>query len=831
MNKLREPRAAYYALMLAGVLAPASVAQAQAPQQVAPPAASDEVVVTAQRRAQSILDVPVAVSAYDGEQLQQAQVQNLQDLQQIAPSLTVNFSNGSSTSSFILRGIGTSGTDVGLEQSVGVFIDGVYRGRPGAALVDLTEIERVEVLRGPQGALFGRNTSAGVISIITREPDFDFTSNVELTGGSDGIFIARARVSGPLIEDTLAVSLSGGFNRRDGFTRDIISGEDFDNVSRWNLRGQALWDITPNASLRVIADYTEENGECCTAPAVFRGPSGPAVGAVGGVLFPGVPGVAPSIPGPIEFAGTALDPFTRTVAINVAPDNSFKDYGVSAELNWDFGGTTLTLTGAWREFFNEQIFDADFTSAELFTNGVGRDITEWSGEVRLASNGDKRIDWIVGASLFDQEIDAEILSTLGADTFNYFNLLSQGGLAAARPALSLLNPAITPATLFAPTTFQLGSFDQEGSSWSVFGHADFELTDRLSIGGDIRYLQDDKSADFSHQTNDPFSQTVLRPPLPAPVIGALRGFQTFETFQPYSTSISDDAILGSASVVYQVREALNLYWRFARGYKAGGINLNFDAGGQIPGFPGLDNALGQGVNPEQALFDPETITAYELGLKGSFFKGRLRTSLALFLQNLQNYQVNTFDGEIGQFTLRNAAEVRSRGVELEYTYRPTERFTLSGALIFLDAEYLSFPDGPQVAVPSGLPPGTASPVQNLTGQPPIFSPDWTASGSATYALPLAAKTQLLFNANYRYRSGYFTALDNDPISFQDSNVFVDANVTLEIDGGRYALQMWVKNIGDVGVTNIVFDTPFQNGSYNAFLEPPRTFGGTLRWRY
>lgn len=837
MNKLRDG-VAYWALVLTSVFAPGGIAAAQsttppAPNTaaVAPPEPSDMVVVTAQKRAQSIVDVPVAVSVFDGEELQTAQVQNLQDLQQIAPSLTVNFSNGTSTSSFILRGIGTSGTDVGLEQSVGVFIDGVYRGRPGAALVDLTEIERIEVLRGPQGALFGRNTTGGVISVITREPDFTFNANAEVTGGNYDALIARARVSGPIIQDKLAASISGGFNRRNGFEQDPITGERYNSVSRWNLRGQLLWDITPKASLRFIADYTEENGACCTAPGVFRGPTGPAIAAVGGLLLPGSPGVAPSIPGPVQFTGSFLQPYDRQIAVNVSPDNFFQDYGVSAELNWDLGPATLTGLGSWRQFFNRQIFDADYTSAELFTNGVNRNINEVSGEIRLASNGDKRVDWLVGASIFTQGIDSRILSTLGVDAFPYFNLLTQGALQAAIPGLRVLNPAITPANLFAAGTFQRGLFDQSGSSWAVFGHIDVELTKRLNLGGDVRYLQDDKSADFRHVTNDNFSQTVLRAPLPAPVIGALRSLQTFETYNPYSTSRSDDSVLGSATLTYELANEFNVYWRYARGFKAGGINLNFDAGGQIPGFPGLDNAQRQGVDPNQALFDPETINSYELGLKGSFFKGVLRTNVALFLANLQNYQVNTFDGSIGQFTLRNAAALRSRGVELEYTYRPTPRFTLNGSVNFLDATYRSFPDGPQIAAPTGLAAGTVPLVQNLTGQPPIFSPAWTSSGTASYAIPLASKTALLISANYRYRSGYFTGLDNDPLTYQNSNLLLDASTTLNLAGGKYSLQMWVKNIGNVGVSNIVFDTPFQNGSYNAFLEPPRTFGGTLRWRY
>ena len=233
----------------------------------------EEITVYAQKRAQSILEVPVSVASYDGDLLDQAQVRDLSDLQQVAPSLVFNSSTGATQSIMTIRGIGTAGQNSGLEQSVGVFIDGVYRGRPGSALSDFVDIEAVEVLRGPQGTLFGRNTSAGVINVRSKKPSYEQGGHVSISAGDFDYQQIKASVTGPLIEDVLAYRLSATWQERDGYIEDDVTGDEYNNKDRSTVRGQLLWDISEETSLRIMADYTETDEVCCAPVPVFYGPA------------------------------------------------------------------------------------------------------------------------------------------------------------------------------------------------------------------------------------------------------------------------------------------------------------------------------------------------------------------------------------------------------------------------------------------------------------------------------------------------------------------------------------------------------------------------------
>jgi len=313
----------------------------------------EEIVVTAQKRTESLIEVPVAVSVFSGAVIEQAQIRDAIDLQQLVPSLVVNSSTGSTQSIFSIRGIGTAGNNTGLEQSVGVFIDGVYRGRVGAAMSDYVDIEQIEVLRGPQSTLFGKNTSAGIISITTRKPDQEFGGIIEAAAGDFGMTQLRGSVTGPM-SDSLSFRLSGAYFARDGVIKDVVDNRDYNNRERASVRLQLLWDLADTTTLRFIGDYADIKDECCAATPLFAGPTAAIAGALGG---------AGSLAGGLG----EVDPFARVAAHSPAApfDNAFEDGGVSVELNHEFAETELTIIAASRFFDTITGIDADFQRMDL----------------------------------------------------------------------------------------------------------------------------------------------------------------------------------------------------------------------------------------------------------------------------------------------------------------------------------------------------------------------------------------------------------------------------------------------------------------------------------
>ena len=779
----------------------------------------EEVVVVATKRPETIFEVPVAVTAYGEQQLQAAQIRSIQDLQVVAPTLSVNSSSGSTQTVFTVRGIGTAGQNTGLEQSVGVFIDGVYRGRPGSALGDYVDIEQIEVLRGPQGTLFGRNTSAGVVSVRTRAPSYEPSGVVEVSAGSLNFQQLRASITGPLIADTLAFRLSGSYQKRDGYVEDVNLNDAYNDRNRWSVRGQLLWDINPNASLRVIADFSESDEVCCVAVPVFYGPTGAAISALGGTRLPGVAGTY----GP--FSGTFTDPFRYQAALNPSTqqvDDGAKDQGLSAELNWDLGESTFTAIAARRKYETRPTVDADFTNLDLLTNVTGQDIDENSLELRLASNGDRTVDWLLGAYVFNQDIFADQDLYAGTQFRPYLEAITPrvpfpapGG--PLTPILRVLELATgRPIGTFGRAGLTVDdNYDYQADSWALFGQATWNVTDRFSLTGGLRYTTEEKSAAYDIRSFDALSQIPLVGPLAS--FSALRTLQANPAVNPFSASFDDENWSGAFSAAYEVSDSVNLYARLARGYKSGGLNLNRTAAQTVPGNPT--------PNIDKVKFESETVDAFELGGKFRLFERRVSVNANLFWQTLSNFQTNAFDGT--SFRIINAGEAENFGVEWDYAIRLTDWLSLDGGGTWQDMEYTDFTNGPPTAAQAAL----GATVQNMNGKTPNFVSDWTVSGGATVRLPLGEDFRFVGNLNYLYRSEYATAQDLDPLSIQDGYVTLNGTLSLVGPGNRWSIDVWGKNLTDEGVYNIVFDTTFQNGSQSAFVNEPKTYGVTLRARF
>src|SRR5688572_6177366 len=414
----------------------AAVAQTATPDA---PVDSGDIIVTATRRNEALSDVPLAVSAVTAETLQNSGASDIRQLTQVSPSLLVSSTSSEAGAGVArIRGIGTVGDNPGLESSVAVFIDGVYRSRTSVGLTELGAIDRIEVLRGPQGTLFGRNASAGLISIITAKPRFKTEVGGELTVGNYDLRRAEAYVTGGL-SDTIAARIDGIWMKRDGFLEDVISGRDVNDRDRWLVRGQLLFEPSSDLSIRIIGDYSKRNEECCAAPYL------PAFDFTAA-------GEQPSSIAAIQRALGAIindDPFERDVSItpgrNYASD--VKDYGLSGEIVYDLGGAELTSITAYRYNKYTRGQDADFNNLDiLYRDDDGNSFNRFktfTQELRLQGEAlGGNLDWLVGGYFANEKLRLDDNLALGNDADIYFRGLVRASSPALAtfPGYNLLNP-------------------------------------------------------------------------------------------------------------------------------------------------------------------------------------------------------------------------------------------------------------------------------------------------------------------------------------------------------------------------------------------------------
>ena len=473
----------------------------------------DEIVVTATKREQTLQEVPVAVSVVQEDTIENAQIIDVFDLQTVVPSLRVGQNQSSQNTTFSIRGFGNGGNNVGIEPSVAVFIDGVYRSRSAGAIADLAEIERVEVLRGPQSTLFGKNASAGVVSIVTQSPQFETGGKIEVTYGNFDQKIVRGYVTGPLSE-TLAYSLEGTFNERDGFVDNRSGGPDLNDRDRWSLRGQLLLEPTDNSSFRFIADYDELDEICCFAGNALAGPTLGVIQALGG-------------------NAEANDIFARNAFQDVAPTNRIINGGVSLQADVDFGRSTVTSITSYRERNVNENIDADFTSLPAIDeNSQIVDFESFTQEVRVSGETD-RLGWLIGGFYAHEDVRADTFISYGPAFRAYGTALALLGAgvdpSVAVPAAATDDPLIDPATGLpgnpivlletltgsAPGTFfnEDVAFDtlftQDNDSLTLFAQGDFDVTDRLTLTAGVAYNYDSKDVTLRSSNNDAFSSLDL----------------------------------------------------------------------------------------------------------------------------------------------------------------------------------------------------------------------------------------------------------------------------------------------------------------------------------
>ncbi|HMG47025.1 MAG TPA: TonB-dependent receptor [Allosphingosinicella sp.] len=668
-----------------------------------------DIVITAQGRRQILQDVPLAVTAVGGEQLQNSGANDIRQLNQLAPSLLVSSTGTEANGSARIRGIGTVGDNPGLESSVAVFIDGVYRSRSGIGLNELGEVERIEVLRGPQGTLFGRNASAGLIHIITRRPELDdFSGYAELTYGNYDQIRAAGALNVPL-GSTLAGRVDAVYARRDGFYR--VANPTGNTESRVNdrdrifVRGQLLFEPNDALSFRLIADYTNRDESCCGAVYLDRATT-PSIGnlnepanplLVGGVTNPdgnNIINVLRDLGQPL--AGFS-NPYSRT--IYVSPGRSYvghtEDMGISLEANWDLGGATLTSITAYRDYESGQPGDIDYSAVDILYRadpGVVRHFQTFSQELRLhGSTLGGHLDWLVGAYFADEDLTLTDNLRFGNQygRFATCRIVSGGGLAglysptspgclAARPAaFGAASPAIYAAFDRLDAINDRGStldtYSQNSRNYAFFTHNIFHITDQLDFTAGFRYTNERKrfAATFGNDNSAcPAQQAALIPFLGNPALAAVAGGLIGLSCQGNSTSElngvsindrrSEDEWTGTGVLSYRPNNDLLIYASYSRGYKAGGFNLDRSAL-KSPIFPFANTVGGAQALVGNLQFDSEINTAYEVGVKYS--RGPITLNVVGFRQDFENFQLNTFNGTVFLVQTINGCETSLGGAD------------------------------------------------------------------------------------------------------------------------------------------------------------------------
>jgi outer membrane receptor protein involved in Fe transport len=676
---------------------------------VQPAASEPDIVITAQGRRQILQDVPLAVTAVGGEQLQNSGANDIRQLNQLAPSLLVSSTGTEANGSARIRGIGTVGDNPGLESSVAVFIDGVYRSRSGIGLNELGEVERIEVLRGPQGTLFGRNASAGLIHIITRRPELDdFSGYAELTYGNYDQIRAAGAVNVPL-GSTLAGRVDAVYVQRDGFyhVANPTGGTEgrVNDRDRIFVRGQLLFEPNDALSFRLIGDYTNRDESCCgavyldraTTPSIgnLNNPANPLL--VGGVTNPdgnNIINVLRDLGQPL--AGFS-NPYSRTIYIS--PGRTFggntEDWGVSLEANWDLGGATLTSITAYRDYTSGQPGDIDYSAVDILYRaapGVVRQFQTFSQELRLhGTTLGGHLDWLVGAYFADEDLTLSDNLRFGNQygRFATCRIVSGGGLAglysptspgclAARPAaFGAASPAIYAGFDRLDAINDRGStldvYSQNSRNYAFFTHNIFHITDQLDFTAGFRYTNERKrfAATFGNDNSAcPAQQAALIPFLGNPALAAVAGGLIGLSCQGNSTSElngvsindrrSEDEWTGTGVLSYRPNNDLLLYASYSRGYKAGGFNLDRSAL-KSPIFPFANTVGGAQALVGNLQFDSEINTAYEVGVKYS--RGPITLNVVGFRQDFENFQLNTFNGTVFLVQTINGCETSLGGAD------------------------------------------------------------------------------------------------------------------------------------------------------------------------
>ena len=769
----------------------------------------EEFFVTATKRERIAQEVPIALTPYSETQLDYSGVNDIRDLTAVSPSLFLVTSQAESTGvSARIRGVGTTGDNPGFESAVGVFIDGVYRNRNNVALTELGEVERIEVLRGPQGTLFGRNTLMGLINVITKGPSFEPSGYGKIGYGSYGEFRLEGGFGGGLIDDTLAGRVDAVFTKRDGFLEDIASGKDYNDRNRMLIRGQLLFKPNELSKVRIIADYADRNEQCCAGVTLVPGPTLGLIQAMGGTLLG--------------------DPFDRKASVNPNRDynEDVVEWGLSSEITVKTSVASITSLTAYRDWDAGRGQDIDYINLDIGyrdRDSYFQGFETFTQELR-AETQTEWANWLVGLFYISEDLDYRDALRFGAAYEGYAN-----GLASGNPMSGFYSSltGLPPGQVFPEGDGVVEDrFLQNAESWALFTHNTFDLGENLEITLGVRYTEErkDLEADLRVRNNAcsmPFLANLggavaagLVPPQAAPTITALACVPFLNPFLDgnYTDSREEEKWSSTISAAYHLSDDDMLFAGYSRGFKAGGYTLD---------RANLGNPLlGNVPSTSDFEFDEEVVDSFEFGGKFGLLDQRATFNAGLFYVDLKDFQLITFTGT--NFITENIEKVVAKGIELETTALLSNGLMVRGGVTYADTKY-----------------GSDISNENLAGRQLTNAPKWTFTGAVTYELNLSDSWRAFAHLDMRYMSSYNTGSDLDVEKLQESFAVFNGRIGLAQLKGDWQLELWAKNLFDKDHIQVAFDAPLQGSgtgpgstqTFAAFLGNPRTLGVSLKKQF
>lgn len=712
----------------------------------------EEIVVTATKREENVQDIPVSVTVLSSDTIENSYSVGLEGLQALIPSASFRKGNTTRNSSVIIRGLGTISFSTAAEPSVSTVVDGVVLGRSGQAFGDLYELERLEVLRGPQGTLFGKNASAGVVNITTRRPGDEFEGMVDLSFFQNNETRLKARVSGPL-SDNARGSITAFKGDFDGFIRNVYNNEKTNGYDRTGVRAMLEYEPTDTISTLFIFEDYDATDECC---ADLEGlPSGRHPGSE---ALPNSMGVVNGV-ADIDLDQRKIDHDLTTVTL----DNTT---AFSAQVDIDIGDLTLTSITARRIWNNTEIREGDFTS-------IGGDATipvdfgattfqlhdvgpqEWrqlSQELRLASPGGETFDWQAG--LFYWNIDSERNFTRDASCQN--NGGQNDAILAANPGLTCNANDIVSATAF---------FNTEFDNYAVFGEGTYNIGEQLRLILGLRYTKDEVSFNHNRRSNDEFGRQGV-------------GVRNAANNSNFSNETDENNTSGKVGAQWSTDNAGMFYFTYAQGYKGPAFNTFYNMG------------------PNDVLpIGAEESDAYELGWK--FTADTFLLNLTVFRTEVQNFQANNFDNSTGVTITRltNAGDVSTEGFEADFIWKPTDNVSIGGGFASVDATIDKF-NCPLDAI-TGLPPAGCS---TRAGLDVPFSPDLKVSLYGEWVVPMNSM-DLIVSGSFVHTDEQYSDLPNSSGDFAAAALLPEYNIlnltgSLSFNDDQFRISLIGKNLGD-----------------------------------
>jgi iron complex outermembrane recepter protein len=727
----------------------------------------DDIIVTAQKRPERLQETPLAITAFSQSQLDSNVSRTLVETVKLAPGVSFTSGNTARAEGVRIRGVGTASFSEGVTGSVATVVDGVVLGRQAQGQFELNDIEQIEVLRGPQGTLYGASATAGVINIVTQRPSDEMTMAADLQYGNFDEIRARATVSGPIVGEIVKARLSAYLSRRDGEITNVVNGVDLNNRDEYGFRGKIEVQATPELNLLFSGDYTKSDTRCCSL--TFRTATVPAL-------------VAPVV------ASTS----NRQVALDApATAQRNRSWGLSMQADYDFASSRLTSITAYRNWRFSDGGDSDFTASNVIPfAGTNNQSRQFSQELRIASTGDQAFNYIAGLFYFDQKLDAD----------------------------SRFDARLAPLFVPPPTGSAIGTIRETAvrtvkqKQYAAFVQLDYKLTDQLKLIGGLRATKFDLGLDFTRTNTNPLLGTITGAPF--------NGLLVLGLPTTFSTDNNDSNLSGKVGLQFQPTRDLGLYASYTRGYK--GPAVRADSGDPIAG---ADVAV-------TARIAPETVDAFEAGLRSQFLDRRLTVNLTGFYSKFKNFQANTVNpANPVQQSLVNAGDVSTRGVELEVAAKPAQGLTFGGSLAYVDARYgnilVSCSSFRTVA---GCTPSGAAFLLNLNGQQFQNAPRWTAALNAGYETDISENLSVFIRGDMQYRSKVFFSFNRDPLSEQQAYTLFNANVGVKTADDHVSLTFYMKNISDKDYGLSIARSALTPGSLH-LLGLQRSYGAVLGYKF